>query len=64
VYRGDRCGRYTAVTVVLGDGKEVSGLMLGDAFKKLRPQLRGAHNSTLERLTTKVIRSLKTVLWP
>lgn len=42
VYRGDTVGRYVQVTAVFANGKEVTGLMLVEAVRKLEAKLRDA----------------------
>jgi hypothetical protein len=42
VCMGDNLGRYCLITAVLADGKEITGLMLAEAFKPLGTRLRAA----------------------
>jgi hypothetical protein len=42
VCMGDKLGRYCLITVVLADGKDITGLILAEAFKQLGTRLRAA----------------------
>ena len=42
VCMGDKLGRYCLITAALADGKDITGLMLAEAFKQLGTRLRAA----------------------